>query len=322
MVTKTWKVEALKIRRILVLLSLLGLFSPLAQATGAPKADTPKLYNVELVIFQQNNPELMQVEHWPTTTSLTAPAQFITLNAIDTGATATMPPPEQAFTPIPPAQMQLNDAVQSLEKSSRYRVLMHIGWRQPGLDANSAIPIWIEQTLGENSTSTDPHTSPLGANPITTPSTAADLSIAGTGTNALAAPSPAQTLPLLKGTVRLHRSRYLHLSFDLDYIVPPPPGTTQTSPPLLPGASPLAPTLSSSGAADPAAAASAQQTGDAAQATTPAEVVFELKQHRRVRSGELNYFDHPAFGILALVTPYTPPAAQPAQTQTPGKIQR
>ncbi len=38
---------------------------------------------------------------------------------------------------------------------------------------------------------------------------------------------------------------------------------------------------------------------------------FRLNQHRRMRSKELHYFDHPKFGVIALITPYTPPAAAP-----------
>jgi hypothetical protein len=37
---------------------------------------------------------------------------------------------------------------------------------------------------------------------------------------------------------------------------------------------------------------------------------FRLTEKRRMRSKELHYFDHPRFGVLALITPYTP--AQPA----------
>jgi hypothetical protein len=38
----------------------------------------------------------------------------------------------------------------------------------------------------------------------------------------------------------------------------------------------------------------------------------ELTQRRRVRPGEEHYFDHPHIGVIALVTPVTPEASQPA----------
>lgn len=37
--------------------------------------------------------------------------------------------------------------------------------------------------------------------------------------------------------------------------------------------------------------------------------VHELREKRRIRSGELHYFDHPRFGMVAKVTPYSVPEA-------------
>jgi hypothetical protein len=41
--------------------------------------------------------------------------------------------------------------------------------------------------------------------------------------------------------------------------------------------------------------------------------LFEIEEKRRVRSGELHYFDHPRFGVIARVTPYRP-SGSPAET--------
>ncbi len=38
---------------------------------------------------------------------------------------------------------------------------------------------------------------------------------------------------------------------------------------------------------------------------------FRMKQRRRMRSKELHYFDHPKFGVIALITPYVPPVQEP-----------
>ncbi len=70
-------------------------------------------------------------------------------------------------------------------------------------------------------------------------------------------------IPGLAGTVFLERGQYLHLGMSLSYAAPAPP------------------------------------TGiGAAPGTT-----FVMNQSRRVRFYERNYFDHPAFGVIALVTP-------------------
>jgi len=67
----------------------------------------------------------------------------------------------------------------------------------------------------------------------------------------------------LTGTVFLERGQYLHLGMTLSYADPAPPGAL-----------------------------------GAAAGTT-----FTLNQSRRIRFYERNYFDHPAFGVIAMVSP-------------------
>jgi hypothetical protein len=76
----------------------------------------------------------------------------------------------------------------------------------------------------------------------------------------------AGSVPGLSGIIYLEAGDYLHLGMSLNY---------QTSSP-------------------PAALAAAPGT------------VFMLSESRRVKRFERNYFDHPAFGVIALVTPAKP----------------
>lgn len=75
--------------------------------------------------------------------------------------------------------------------------------------------------------------------------------------------------------MRLSRSRFLHLALDLRY-----------SPQ---GAAPAGPLFSIFG-----------REAESAP-------LYRLAQSRRVRSGELNYFDHPRFGAIVMLTPYPAP---------------
>jgi hypothetical protein len=70
-------------------------------------------------------------------------------------------------------------------------------------------------------------------------------------------------VPGLNGTVYLERGQYLHLGMALSYAIASPPGGLGAGP-----------------------------------GTT-----FTLNENRRVRFYERNYYDHPAFGVIALVTP-------------------
>lgn len=67
----------------------------------------------------------------------------------------------------------------------------------------------------------------------------------------------------LTGTVFLERGQYLHLGMALSYAMPSPPAGLAAGP----------------------------------------GTAFTLTESRRVRFYERNYYDHPAFGVIALVTP-------------------
>lgn len=71
----------------------------------------------------------------------------------------------------------------------------------------------------------------------------------------------------LSGTVTLQRSRFLHLALDLAYTTANPPAK------LLAAGATLGP------------------------------MTFHLHQDRRMRPFERHYFDHPAFGVVAIITP-------------------
>ena len=91
-----------------------------------------------------------------------------------------------------------------------------------------------------------------------------------------------------RGTVRVHLSRFLHITLDL--------------------------TLERPGAASNASSqAAALPLGDGLNELTLTPR-YRLTATRSVRSGELHYFDHPAFGVLVRVTPLpTQDASQPGR---------
>jgi hypothetical protein len=117
--------------------------------------------------------------------------------------------------------------------------------------------------------------------------------------------------PMLDGMARLSVRRYLHLDLDLvihrDLAIRAPVVTTGTV--AIPLETPSQPT-----------AVPATPTAPATT-TTWIRQPFRLIDSRRMRSGELHYVDHPAFGVLALATPYVPPEPeQPAAgLETPGE---
>ncbi len=83
------------------------------------------------------------------------------------------------------------------------------------------------------------------------------------------------------GTVKVAVGRYLHLYLDLQLHLP----------------------------------GSVTRAGDSGADVELPEI--RLTEQRRMRSGELHYFDNPRFGVIALITPYEPPpeptAAKPTE---------
>jgi hypothetical protein len=73
----------------------------------------------------------------------------------------------------------------------------------------------------------------------------------------------AGNVPGLTGTIYLERGSYLHLGMALNY----------------------------------------QPASAPAGLSAPPGQVFNMNESRRVKFDQLNYFDHPAFGVIALVTP-------------------
>ncbi|HTU68492.1 MAG TPA: CsiV family protein [Steroidobacteraceae bacterium] len=73
----------------------------------------------------------------------------------------------------------------------------------------------------------------------------------------------AGNVPGLTGTIYLERGSYLHLGMALSYQAPNPPAGLGAAP----------------------------------------GTVFTMNESRRVKFFERNYYDHPAFGVIALVTP-------------------
>jgi hypothetical protein len=109
-----------------------------------------------------------------------------------------------------------------------------------------------------------------------------------------AVPLDLGTLGILnpRGTVRVHLIRYLHITLDLTYHaeVAATPVTTARD----------------GGSAANAGSDSRPSAGDGLDEIVLAPQ-YRLQATRNVRSGELHYFDHPAFGVLVRVTPVPAP---------------
>jgi hypothetical protein len=200
---------------------------------------------------------------------------------------------------IPSSELRLLDVVGRLVESPRYELLLHVGWRQPGLDLEDAIPVWLRggRIYGKEYTSIDNQIEIMDSIPyVADPGEETSFQFDAQTTEALEQQLQEQRASIahrglyeLEGKITVSLSRYLHTYADLVF----------RSPRLT---------------VDPETTNAAQAEYLAARAADTRILDNHLlKEHRRMRSRNLHYLDNPEFGMLILITPYEAPVTPPAE---------
>jgi hypothetical protein len=223
-----------------------------AQAPVTPLADEalPPQYEVEVIVFanrdfdpneEQFDQQLNGFDAAGDTTLHAAPVFDDANFGVAPPPTDALPPPSDTLLPVDPLAAERERALsirllqpEQLKLGNEYRRLRAAAGYVPLLHTG-----WVQPGLPEADAQ------------------AFDLKVLGTLN-----PS---------GTIRVHLSRFLHITLDLTYRAD---GT----------------------------AGSATAAGDGLDELTFAPR-YHLTATRSARSGELHYFDHPAFGVLVRVTP-------------------
>lgn len=276
---------------------------------AADLEDEDRLYQIELIVFENkvsvDSTELLprdpgqvelnqamellkqrpvEIKRQPTQADLVEPPSLSATRAESPQA----PPPYQDYELLPDELLTLTDSLERLKASTDYQPLLHIGWRQPVPERDNA------QTVAIDSRKLLLHMARFE-----TADAAADLSTAqGDPSSAAVTYSamPPESLydqgpneiltqineNFVNGTLSLTRGRYLHMSLDLLY-----------------QRQPNAPQLFSF-------------FGFSNAGNSPE--IYRLTQTRRLKRGEIHYFDHPKFGVIAVVTAVED--QEPDQVQT------
>ena len=247
----------------------------LAQATDeTPAAPEQKFYDVEIIIFKNKSVPKGKEYNLPTPAAEHIPGTLDLFDPEQVEAAA-----EKGFSVLAMDEMRLLDEVKKIVRSSRYQLMAHVGWRQPGLEKSQAIPVWIHggKVFDKSYSSIDQsETAPLAQQ------------TEATDPAANPAPKPEQQKGLyeLEGAITIILARYLHTQADL---VLRKPATLEN---LLQRAA----------------------NADMETAYQPEQILlnYGLKERRRMRSKRLHYLDSPEFGMLVLITPYQKPLDEPA----------
>jgi hypothetical protein len=221
---------------------LLAATAAIAQAP-TPEVQLPPRYEVEVLVFANTNFDTTE-EHFEQAPNgfagdATALREVPTFDDTNFGPLAPQAEPLPPA-PVDPLAMQRAEALSvrllrpdELKLGNEYRKLRALAGYRPLVHTG-----WVQPGLPE----TD-------AQPF-------DLKVLG--------------MPNPSGTIRVHLTRFLHVTLDLTY------------------------------QADAAGPVSAANDGLGELTLAPR---YRLTATRNVRSNELHYFDHPAFGVLVRITP-------------------
>jgi hypothetical protein len=275
-----------KVLHRLLLASLL-LSSNTLFAQDKSEVQELKYYEVEIIIFRNDKVPLSHEINLPT------PSPTVDENALDLSSPVSIKQAAtKGYTPLKPDELRLNDKVEGIIKSSRYSLLLHTGWRQPGKDEKNSIPVWIKggKVYNDGYSSIDQFrdiknissTNELGNEPLTE-------------TNSVTV-NRQKGLYELEGQITVTLSRYLHTNAELVLRKP---------------ASPVE---------------MLQQESDS-ELLDEKQIIegqlllnYGLNEKRRMRSKRLHYLDSPQFGMLVLITPYQAPAPVSATEINSGTI--
>lgn len=286
-------------RQSLTFLVLATLLPGAVSAQSETEAEVIPRYDVEVVIFKNIQAPKSREFILPVS-SPGKDKKILDLSSARSIAAAN----KLGYEKLPSKQFRLIEVANKLVKSSRYELLLHVAWRQPGLEREKALPVWIKggHVYGNEYTSIDDkleylESMPKSSSNAQTEGTAYEFNEQTLKSLQLELQQQQkalrhQGLYELEGKITIALSRYLHTYTDLVLRRP-----RLSVDPVLNNSAPLA----------------------AYSADTRILNNHSLKEHRRMRSKNLHYLDNPEFAMLILITPYQVPEnfeEAPVETET------
>lgn len=276
--------------RFLIPLLLTALLPEAALAQAESDDAALRQYDVELVIFKNIKAPKSREFVLPVS-SPSRDENMLDLSSASSVAAAA----ELGYTVLPNHDHRLLEMVERLVESARYEMLLHVAWRQPGLDREQAMPVWLRggRVYGSEYASIDDRIDLLDKTAKSVPGdpqTETSFSFDEQTPEALElqqleqqSARPQRGLYEFEGKITIALGRYLHAYTDLVF---------------------RRPRLT----VDPVTDNQAQQEYLLARAAdTRILNNHRLKEHRRMRSKTLHYLDNPEFALLILITPYEAP---------------
>ena len=260
-------------------------------AATTPAAAATRWYRVEVVVFAQGGDDAWRRNDWREEGPPALAENTVELlPGLDAAGLPAGSNRLHAFRTLPASALALGAVADRLDGSNDHRVLLHVGWNQPGFSDDEAPAV---------------HLGTLGA--------LAGVEERDAGTDG----------EEVDGAVRVWRRRFLHVDVDLSFgdieawrrrregsaPAASRPGGERAVPGLTTagGVRTGTPELPAEGSAGSAGGSAAKgdepETGATRVARAEGELlrVTRLTRSLRLRSGRLHYIDHPLFGVLLVV---------------------
>jgi len=159
-------------------------------------AEEVRYYDVELVLFENLDNAPRQGENWPNSVELELPETTIEIGQPYPGPIPKAYDPKLTFKTLSPKDYQLQEQARKIDASDSRRVLLHTGWRQPGMAAEEALTVYFKRQI--------PGTSP--ASRVST-----EVPVEPRPISRLAEAEAGE----LEGMIKVILSRYLHVDADI-----------------------------------------------------------------------------------------------------------
>lgn len=230
-----------------------------------------KLYQIEIIVFEHLDKSGLQ-ESWPLEPGKPSYSSAHTLKSPDHQA---IEEGQQNFVAVRDEALQLDDAKERIKKQGGYRIIMHKGWKQTIPEKKLSDKLRL--TGGKRYSRSDRNLSDY----------------LGMEEEALGANIDASKVSEIDGTILLSKGRYLHLDADLLFTKP------------MKVLSPISDFEGSISAANSpkVSLANVANRNQWEYETNARLQPFRLKESVRLRLNEVQYIDHPIYGILIAVLP-------------------
>ena len=170
----------------------------LSLIVSAQEQEEVRYYDVEVLLFENLDNFARQSENWPSSVELELPETLIEIGKPYPGKIPQEYQPRLTFKALAKKELQLQQQATTIDESESRRVLLHTGWRQPGMAREKALSVYFKHAVagpapGAEETAATEFTN----DPMTMPR--------------LAQPQAGE----LEGTIKVILSRYLHVETDI-----------------------------------------------------------------------------------------------------------